>query len=34
MIPHFELDAGVGEGLTDGSNALVAKVIVGYTWER
>lgn len=33
-IPHFELNAGVGEGLTDGSNRLVFKAIVGYEWER
>jgi len=33
-ISHFELNAGVGEGLTDGSNALVVKLIVGYVWER
>jgi hypothetical protein len=33
-VPHFELNAGVGEGLTAGSNAFVAKMIVGYVWER
>ena len=32
-IPHFELNIGVGEGLTSASSALVAKVIVGYSWE-
>jgi len=32
-VEHFELNAGVGEGLTSGSNGFVAKVIVGYTWE-
>ncbi len=31
-VKHFELNAGVGEGLTDGSNRLVFKAIVGYTW--
>jgi len=30
---HFELNAGLGEGLTSASNALVAKMIVGYSWE-
>jgi hypothetical protein len=24
----------VGEGLTDGSNRLVFKAILGYTWEK
>jgi hypothetical protein len=33
-VPHFELNAGVGEGLTSGSNGFVAKLILGYTWER
>jgi hypothetical protein len=33
-VPHLELNAGVGEGLTDGSNRLVLKTILGYTWER
>lgn len=32
-IPHFELNVGVGEGLTAASNSVVAKVIVGYSWE-
>ena len=29
-VPDFELNVGVGEGLTGASNGLVAKVIVGY----
>ncbi len=33
-VPHVELNAGVGEGLTDGSNRLVFKMILGYEWER
>jgi hypothetical protein len=33
-IPHFELNVGVGEGLTGASNAVVAKMILGYVWER
>jgi hypothetical protein len=33
-VPHFELNAGVGEGLTDGSNRLVFKAIIGYEWEK
>lgn len=33
-VPHLELNAGVGEGLTDGSNRLVLKMILGYTWEK
>ena len=32
-VPHFELNAGVGEGLTSGSNGFVAKMILGYVWE-
>jgi hypothetical protein len=32
-VQHFELNAGVGEGLTRGSNGFVAKVILGYSWE-
>jgi hypothetical protein len=32
-VPHFELNVGLGEGLTASSNGLVAKVIVGYSWE-
>lgn len=33
-IPHFELNVGVGQGLTDASNPLVFKAILGYEWER
>lgn len=33
-VKHFELNAGVGEGLTSESNGFVAKIILGYTWER
>jgi len=33
-IPHFELNAGVGEGLTAASNGFVAKIILGYEWEH
>ncbi len=29
-----EINAGIGEGLTNGSNALVAKLILGYSFER
>jgi hypothetical protein len=32
-LPHVEVNAGVGQGLTAGSNAFVAKLIVGYSWE-
>jgi hypothetical protein len=32
-IPHFELNAGVGEGLTADSAGVVLKVIVGYEFE-
>ena len=32
-VKHVELNAGVGEGLTSGSNGFVAKLILGYTWE-
>ena len=31
-IAHWELNAGVGEGLTAGSNGLLLKAIVGYSW--
>lgn len=31
-VPRFELNAAVGEGLTRSSNALIAKMIVGYTF--
>lgn len=33
-VKHFELNAGVGEGLTDASNRLVFKTILGYSWEE
>jgi hypothetical protein len=33
-VKRVELNAGVGEGLTAGSNRLTFKVIVGYTWEK
>ncbi len=33
-IQRLELNAGVGEGLTAGSNRLIFKVILGYTWEK
>jgi hypothetical protein len=33
-VPHFELNAGVGEGLTNASNRLVFKTILGYAWEK
>ena len=33
-IPHFELNAGIGEGLSSASSALVGKMILGYVWER
>lgn len=32
-VKRFELNIGFGEGLTPASNAFVAKVIVGYTWD-
>jgi hypothetical protein len=32
-VPHFELNAGVGEGLTPASNGFVVKMILGYAWE-
>jgi hypothetical protein len=28
------VNAGVGEGLTEASNALVLKAILGYSWDR
>lgn len=31
-LREWELNAGVGEGLSHASNALVLKVIVGYSW--
>jgi hypothetical protein len=33
-VKHYELNAGVGEGLTPGSNPLIVKVILGYEWEK
>ena len=33
-LPWFELNAGVGEGLTSASSRLIVKVILGYTFER
>jgi hypothetical protein len=33
-VRSFELNVGIGEGLTPASNAFVGKLIVGYTWER
>lgn len=32
-VEHFELNAGVGEGLTDATDGLVFKVILGYEFE-
>jgi hypothetical protein len=32
-VQSFELIAGIGEGLSEASNGLVAKLIVGYAWE-
>jgi len=32
-VGNLELNVGVGEGLTRGSNALVGKMIVGWTFE-
>jgi hypothetical protein len=33
-VRGFELNAGVGEGLTAASNALVFKLVVGYAFDR
>jgi hypothetical protein len=33
-IPHFEFNAGIGEGLTPASNGVVFKMILGYEFER
>jgi hypothetical protein len=33
-VEHFELNAGLGEGLTPESAGIVAKAIVGYTFEK
>ncbi len=32
-IQNWEVNAGVGEGLSPASSALVLKVILGYSWE-
>jgi hypothetical protein len=32
-LPHVEVNAGIGEGLTPASAGLVLKVIVGYTFD-
>jgi hypothetical protein len=32
-LPHFELNMGLGEGLTKASNGLTSKLILGYAWE-
>jgi len=32
-LSHFELNLGLGEGLTSASNDWVAKMILGYVWE-
>jgi hypothetical protein len=33
-VKRVELNAGVGEGLTPGSNRLIFKMILGDTWEK
>jgi hypothetical protein len=33
-VKRYELNAGIGEGLTAGSNPLTFKVILGYEWEK
>jgi len=33
-VKRLELNFGVGEGLSDASNQLVVKAIVGYAWEK
>jgi hypothetical protein len=33
-VGHFELDVGVGEGLSSASNAVVGKLILGYVFEH
>ena len=33
-VAHFELNVGLGEGLTPASAGIVMKAIVGYTFER
>ena len=32
-VDRFELNAGVGEGLTPASNGVVFKIILGYGWD-
>ena len=32
-LAHLEVNAGVGEGFTHESNALVLKAIIGYSWD-
>lgn len=32
-IEHFELNLGVGEGLTQASDGIVMKAILGYEFE-
>ncbi len=32
-VPNFELNAGLGLGMTQASNDLVGKLIVGYGWD-
>jgi hypothetical protein len=33
-VKQFELNAGLGEGLTPGSSRLIFKMILGYAWEK
>ncbi len=33
-VEHLELNAGIGEGLTEASNRLIFKMILGYSWEK
>jgi hypothetical protein len=33
-VKRLEVNAGVGEGLTAGTNQLIFKMILGYTWEK
>jgi hypothetical protein len=33
-LRRIEINVGVGEGLTSSSNAFVAKMILGYAWDR
>jgi hypothetical protein len=32
-VEHFEVNFGVGEGLTQSSAGVVVKAILGYEWE-